>query len=169
MAADTAPMNLSITRVTSLYIHPMSTLKTALYLDDQRTPTTTIPGYNPWSVVRNYEEFTRFITDNAIPDLISFDHDLAEEHIDDYFKQKLSIGWQQPDYESYKEKTGLDCARWLVEFSQNSGKRINAVSVHSHNPVGASNIQSFINGFKRHMGWPEDCYLGRHPFTVEKQ
>lgn len=161
-------MNPGLPRVTPLYIHPMSTLKTALYLDDQRTPTTTIPGYNPWIVVRNYEEFTGFITDNGIPDLISFDHDLAEEHIDDYFKQKLQIGWQQPDYESYKEKTGLDCARWLVEFSQNSGKRINAVSVHSHNPVGASNIQSLINGFKRHMGWPEDCYLGRHPFTVEK-
>jgi hypothetical protein len=144
----------------------MSTLKTALYLDDQRTPTVTIPGYEPWYVVRNYDQFVEWISSNGIPDLVSFDHDLAKEHIDDYFKQKLQIGWQQPDYESYKEKTGLDCARWLVEFSQNSGKRINAVSVHSHNPVGATNIQSLINGFKKHMGWPEDCYIGKHPFEV---
>ena len=37
---------------------------------------------------------------NGIPDLISFDHDLADEHIDDYFKQKLETGWQQPAYET---------------------------------------------------------------------
>ena len=58
---------------------------------------------------------------------------------------------------------------WLVELCQEKNLQLKAVSVHSHNPVGATNIQSLINGFKRHMGWPEDCYLGRHPFTVEKQ
>lgn len=143
-------------------------MKKALYLDDQRTPTTTINGYEPWAVVRNYDEFVAWITENGVPDLISFDHDLAEEHIEDYFKQKLSIGYQQPDYDSYKEKTGLDCARWLVEHCQENNLQIKSVSVHSHNPVGGANIQSLINGFKRHMGWNEDCYIGRHPFTVEK-
>lgn len=144
-------------------------LKRALYLDDIRTPTTTIQGYEPWYVVRNYDEFVEWITKNGVPDLISFDHDLAQEHMDDYFKQKLSMGWQQPDYESYKEKTGLDCAQWLAQHIQANNLQLKAVSVHSHNPVGAANIQSFINGFKRHMGWPEDSFLMRHPFTVEKQ
>lgn len=144
-------------------------LKRALYLDDIRTPTTTIQGYEPWYVVRNYDEFVEWITKNGIPDLISFDHDLAQEHMDDYFKQKLSMGWQQPDYESYKEKTGLDCAQWLAQYIQANDLQLHAVSVHSHNPVGASNIQSFINGFKRHMGWPEDCFMMKHPFTVEKE
>ena len=162
--AGTAPMIQSIKKETPISM----TLKTALYLDDQRTPTTTIPGYEPWKVVRNYEEFTKFISEFGIPDLISFDHDLAEEHIEDYFKQKLQTGWQQPDYASYKEYTGLDCARWLVELCQEKNLQLKAVSVHSHNPVGAANIQSLINGFKRHMGWTEDCYLGKHPFTVEK-
>ena len=73
-------------------------MKTALYLDDQRTPTETIPGYHPWNVVRNYEEFTKWIIENGIPDLVSFDHDLAEEHINDYFKQVLDKGYQHPDY-----------------------------------------------------------------------
>lgn len=141
-------------------------MKRALYLDDKRTPTTTIPGYLAWDVVRNYDEFVSYITEHGIPDLISFDHDLADEHMDDYFNQVAVQGYQHPTYDLYQEKTGLDCARWLVDHCQENNLKINSVSVHSHNPVGASNIQSFINGFKRHMGWEEDCYLGKHPFTI---
>jgi len=143
-------------------------LKRSLYLDDQRTPTKTIPGYHPWEVVRNYDEFVAWIEKNGVPDLISFDHDLAEEHIQDYFNQKLNIGWQQPSYETYKEKTGLDCARWLCEHIQKNNLKLNRCSVHSHNPVGAANIQSYINGFKKHMDWDQDCYIGQHDFTVFK-
>lgn len=143
-------------------------MKKALYLDDQRTPTKTIPGYHPWEVVRNYDEFVGWIEKNGVPDLISFDHDLAEEHIDDYFNQKLNIGWQQPSYDTYKEKTGLHCAQWLCEYVQKNNLKLNLCSVHSHNPIGAVNIQSYINGFKKHMDWDQDCYIGKHEFTVEK-
>ena len=142
-------------------------MKTALYLDDVRTPTETIPGYHPWNVVRNYNEFAEWITKNGIPDLISFDHDLAQEHIDDYFKQLLEEGFQHPNYGQYKEKTGLDCARFAVDYCQQNNISLKTCSVHSHNPVGATNIQSFINGFKKYMNEPEDCYLGKHPFTVK--
>jgi len=144
-------------------------MKKALYLDDVRTPTTTIPGYEPWYVVRNYEEFVKWITENGIPDLISLDHDLAEEHMSDFFKQVSLTGYQIPDYESYKEKTGLDCARWLAQHIQDNNLVLKAVSIHSHNPVGAANLHSFVNGFKKHMGWDQDCYLGRHPFKVENE
>lgn len=144
-------------------------MKTALYLDDVRTPTDTIPGYHPWHVVRNYEEFTKWITANGIPDLISFDHDLAEEHSNDYYRQLLSKGYQHPDYESYKEKTGVDCAKWLIDYSQETKQPLKAVCVHSHNPVGAANIQAGINGYKKHLGLPEDCYLGKHPFKIEEK
>jgi hypothetical protein len=143
-------------------------MKTALYLDDVRTPTDTIPGYDPWVVVRNHQEFVDYITQNPIPDLISFDHDLGKEHVDDYFNQLAQKGYQIPDYESYKEKTGLDSARFLVDHIQKNNLVLKRVSVHSHNPVGAANIHSFINGFKKHMGWDEDCYIGKHPFTTDK-
>jgi predicted 3-demethylubiquinone-9 3-methyltransferase (glyoxalase superfamily) len=93
-------------------------MKKALYLDDTRIPTVTIPGYHPWNVVRNYDEFVEYISKNGIPDLISFDHDLAQEHMDDYYKQLMVEGFQHPNYGQYKEKTGLDCARWLVEHCQ---------------------------------------------------
>jgi hypothetical protein len=142
-------------------------MKRALYLDDQRTPTNTLPGYEPWFVVRNYDQFVEWITLNGMPDFVSFDHDLAEEHIDDYFKQKLALGYQHPSYNEYTEKTGLDCARWLVDYCQKRNIPLCGCSVHSHNPVGASNIHSLLNGFKKHLGLPEDCYIGKHPFIVE--
>lgn len=147
----------------------MSKLKTALYLDDQRTATTTIPGYEEWKIVRNYDQFVDYIKKNGIPDLISFDHDLAEEHMKDYFDQMLNMGCQFPKYESFKEKTGLDCARWLIEeYCQPNNLLLKTCSVHSHNPVGATNIQSYINGFKKHTDQPQDCFIMKHPFKIEE-
>lgn len=141
----------------------------SLYLDDTRTPTDTIPGYHPWNIVRNYNEFTEWIVKNGIPDLISFDHDLAEEHIDDYFNQLTNQGFQQPDYASYKEKTGVDCANFVAEYCQKMNIKLKQCSVHSHNPVGAKNIQDFVNGFKKHMGWDEDCFIMKHPFEIKEK
>jgi len=138
----------------------------SLYLDDTRTPIDTIPGYHPWNIVRNYNEFTEWIIKNGIPDLISFDHDLAEEHINDYYKQLLENGFQHPNYNEYKEKTGLDCAKFIVDYCQKNNISLKKCCVHSHNPVGATNIQSLINGFKKHMDEPEDCYLSKHPFKI---
>ena len=142
-------------------------MKTALYLDDQRTPTETIPGYHPWNVVRNYDEFQKWIIENGIPDLISFDHDLADEHINDYYNQVATEGFQNPNYESYKEKTGMDCANFVVEYSQKMNTPLKQCCVHSHNPVGAKNIQDFLNGFKKHMGQEENCFMMKHPFIIE--
>lgn len=143
-------------------------MKKALYLDDKRTPTSTIPGYEPWHVVRSYDEFIKWITKNGIPDIISFNHDLGEEHMADYFKQFMEKGYQIPDYDNYTSPTGLDCAKWLAEYIQNNNLVLKLVSVHSTNPVGASNIQSYINGFKKHMGWNPDCFMAVHPHTVNE-
>lgn len=79
-------------------------MKKALYLDDVRTPTETLPGYKPWYVVRNYNEFVEWISKNGLPDFISFDHDLADEHMNDYFSQLAQHGYQHPKYAEYKEK-----------------------------------------------------------------
>lgn len=154
-------------------------LKTALYLDDMRTPKKTIPGYYPWIIVRSYAEFTNYILRNPMPDLISFDHDLGTEHYTDYQKQFMRMGWQSPDYNSYQEKTGFDCAKFLCSHYQDMIMHLKEeekhsvifpkCSVHSSNPVGALNIQSYINGFKKHMKLIPDCWIGQHEFTVEKK
>jgi hypothetical protein len=59
--------------------------------------------------------------------------------------------------------------KWLVDYCQNRKIPICECSIHSHNPVGANNIHSLINGYKKHMDSPQDCYIGKHPFTTEKQ
>lgn len=139
-----------------------------LYLDDVRTVTEQLPNAEPWVIVRNYDEFVAYIEEHGIPDLISFDHDLGKEHMEDYYAQMFAQGYQIPDYAKYKEKTGLDCARYLIRYSEQSGQPIKACVVHSHNPVGGENIMKEINGFKSHMGWPVDCYRQRFAFIIEK-
>ena len=142
-------------------------MKKALYLDDVRTPTETLPGYEPWNVVRNYDEFTKWIIENGIPDLISFDHDLGEEHMNDYYSQFAKYGYQMPDYASYKEKTGLDCAKFVTTYSQKMNIPLKQCVVHSANPIGARNIHSYINGYLKHMGQDETCYIGKFPFEMK--
>ena len=142
--------------------------KRALYLDDVRTPTTPLPGYENWEVVRNYDEFTDWITKNGVPDFISFDHDLADEHMNDYFQQVSLHGFQYPAYETYQEKTGMDCARWLADYVQLNKVPLGKLCVHSHNPVGTTNIQTFLNGLLKHMGQEPDCFVMKHPFTTNQ-
>jgi len=145
-------------------------MKTALYLDDMRTPTETLPGYKKWNVVRNYKEFKEWILKNGLPNFISFDHDLADEHIQDYFTQIKAIGYQMPSYDQYKEKTGLDCAKWLCEeYCFPTNLSLPQCAVHSANPVGAKNIHSYINGYLRHTEQPETCYIGQVPFEIVKE
>jgi hypothetical protein len=141
-------------------------LRRCLYLDDVRTPTDTLPGYHPWDVVRNYDEFVAYIEKNGVPDMISFDHDLADEHMQDYYQQVGEKGYQDPSYDTFKEMTGLNCADWLITYCQQNKVDLKKCCVHSHNPVGAVNIQNLINGYKKFLGQDQDCFLMKHPHTV---
>ena len=54
-----------------------------LFLDDERAvkDVTWIElPLGPWTVVKNYRQFVEYITNNGLPEVISFDHDLADEH-----------------------------------------------------------------------------------------
>lgn len=142
-------------------------MKRALYLDDCRIPMDIIPGYRPWSVVTNYKEFVKHITKHGLPDYISFDHDLADEHTTDFTIQTATEGCCVPNYDSYTEKTGLDCAKWLVEeYCQKKNLPLPLCSVHSQNPIGAKNIQSYLNGYSKHIGLPTLCFLGGPKFII---
>lgn len=103
-----------------------------LWLDDMRPrPDET------WDVVRNYSEFVDYIQKNGVPDFISFDHDLGLEHYEALEKDpRLHLL-----NEGFKEKTGLDCAKYLVR----NRLKVHGFSVHSQNPIGKTNIQSLLN------------------------
>lgn len=112
-----------------------------LFLDDIRIPST-VRTYMPnlgdeyfdteWDIVKNYNEFVVHIETNGLPELISFDHDLAD------------IG-----YGDHEEKTGLDCARFLVYYCIDNHLSLPNFVVHSQNPVGNQNIENLLNNFKK--------------------
>lgn len=80
-----------------------------------------------WSVVRNYNEFIKYIKKSGIPNIISFDHDLGSG------------------------KTGMDCAHYIVDLCLNSKKDLPEILVHSQNPVGKKNILSLFDSYKKYI------------------
>ena len=76
------------------------------------------------------------------------------------------------DYSNIKERTGLDCVKWLInhfydlnptrlEMSSDLKKKIPInfpmVTVHSANPIGSSNMMGYINNFLKNERQPESC------------
>jgi hypothetical protein len=105
-----------------------------------------------WDIVRTYDEFVSYIEKNGLPDLISFDHDLADEHIQYYFNEGGHRN--PPKYETepeFKEKTGMSCAKWLVEYCIDNKKTLPEFLVHSANPYGRANIKGLLESFKKHQ------------------
>ena len=135
-----------------------------LFLDDIRIPKDAIglvPSNlnqlyweNDWSIVRNYTEFCDYIQKYGLPDFVSFDHDLADDHYNDLFSDE---NWSKSDsdvvlkYDEYKEKTGYECAKWLVDWCLENEKQFPDFIVHSANPVGKKNIESYLNNAKKHL------------------
>lgn len=111
-------------------------MKTLLWLDDYRNPFLDeegkVPkGYDEIYWIQYYEEFVECIEMMGLPDAISFNHDLGGE------------------------KTGYDCAKWLVDYCTEKDLPLPRCYVHSDNPVGADNIKSHINNFIKHRAAEE--------------
>ena len=115
----------------------MPRFETILYLDDMRVPL--LFGIH---LVKNYEQFVDFIQNHEMPDLISFDHDLAFTH---YPLNENNPGTAIP-YNIYKEKTGLHCARYIIE----NKLPIKGWMVHSFNVIGKANIESELRSYSPH-------------------
>jgi hypothetical protein len=135
-----------------------------LFLDDIRIPEDAIglvPSNlnqlyfeNDWVIVRNFLEFCNYIQKFGLPDFISFDHDLADDHYNDLFSDKnLSIPNSDIvlKYDEYSEKTGYECAKWLVDWCFDNSQKIPKFVVHSANPVGKKNIESYLNNADKHL------------------
>lgn len=113
-----------------------------IFLDDVRMPrdvTWVNMPLGPWSIARNYDQFIGVIKSIGLPDFISFDHDLADEHYGGGAK-----------YDQYVEKTGYECAKWLVDYCIEHKLTMPGYQVHSLNPIGKENIIKYIENFKAH-------------------
>lgn len=116
-----------------------------IFLDDERFPAqvkwTKIADV-PWTIVRDYGNFKSLIElKGYLPEIISFDHDLSLEHYADMIKK-------EDNYKKYQEKTGYDCAKWLINYCLEKKLKVPEYTVHSLNPIGAENISSILENFK---------------------
>lgn len=127
-----------------------------LYLDDIRIPQRIPHGFDEWIIVRNYDQFVDYINNNGIPDLISFDHDLADEH----YNPSMYLGIEKYNEISrnFTEKTGFDCAKWLVEYCMDNNIKMCQFTVHSANPAGAENILGLLNNFRKNCGQEQNGF-----------
>jgi len=93
--------------------------------------------------VKSYSEFTDWINTNGLPDMIAFDHDLADVKVIEGSELVLAT-----DFE--KMKSGFDCAKWLVEYCINNNVELPQWTVQSANPVGRDNINGLLNNYRKH-------------------
>jgi hypothetical protein len=149
-------------------------MKAHVYLDDVRTP-----NESGWTVVRNYDEFVDVVSKLGLENIeaISLDHDLGDTAMSEYFNN-VSPNYIL-DYNNIKEKTGLDCAKWLIDHyldnyvteesrseKRDSGIVFPKVFTHSANPIGSANIMGYINNFLMNEGQPQTCVRINIPHTV---
>jgi hypothetical protein len=138
--------------------------KLYLYLDDVRTPKA-----DNWEVVRNYDEFVAHIKLKGLGayEVISLDHDLGEGAMVEYYTNTKPN--YELDYNRIPEKTGMDCARFLVAESMNLKIPLPTVYVHSANPIGSANMMGYINNYFRNHKLPELCVKVNiaHTYTEE--
>ena len=126
-----------------------------LFLDDVRTPCkatfedgTSLCEFTgidqvDWKIVRSYDDFVSMVTHVGIPETVSFDHDLCEEHMKQYlFHMKDDVF----DYEASSVKTGYHCALFLKEQCDTLGVHYPTVYSHSFNHIGRNNIYSIFYG-----------------------
>jgi hypothetical protein len=135
--------------------------KSRIYLDDIRTPTE-----EGWIVCRNYDEFIKTVGDIGLGniDTISLDHDLGDTAIREYFKNTSKN--YIIDYNNIHEKTGYDCAKWIVNKSMEDEIALPTITVHSANPVGAANIMGYINNYLKNVRLPQTCVRVKIPHNT---
>ena len=108
-----------------------------LFIDDERSPhevfwadSGTLARYHEqdWEIARSMVQVAAAINRHGkMPSFISFDHDLGEF-----------------------SKTGYDIAKWLCELDMQQQYRFSKdfnYYVHSQNPIGKQNIESYINNY----------------------
>jgi len=146
-----------------------------VYLDDLRTP------IDPtWVVVRDYSSFVKRVEEIGLENIteISLDHDLGDSAMHEYFTN-VSPNYSL-NYANIKEKTGYDCAKWLVEHyyqlnpnldesrfeRKNKDFKFPKVYTHSANPIGSANIMGYINNFLMNEARPQTCVRTQIPHII---
>jgi len=141
-------------------------MKQYIYLDDVRTPTQGVGEDNrPWVIVRSYDEFVEKVNEIGLENIqaISLDHDLGDSAMSEW-KNNVYHNYKL-DYDNITEKTGYDCAKWLVEQWMDN-KPVVTVMTHSANAIGSANIMGYINNYRHISRLPQNCVRVQIEHTV---
>ena len=109
-----------------------------LFLDDERVPSdvdwVALPTPpKPWVIVRSMPDFVQTIQARGLPELISFDHDLGQTPAGKVLE------------------TGMDCAKWLVDFCLDNDLTVPPFIAHSKNGPGRDNIVGLLRALSDHQ------------------
>lgn len=98
----------------------------SLFIDDLRE-LSYLGNVNPeeWKIARTSFEAIKIVSEIGIPDFIAFDHDLGGDD------------------------TSMVFVKW---WSNNIEKQFPPFIIHSSNPVGKLNLESFMNSYNRSLG-----------------
>lgn len=131
-------------------------MKKLLWLDDFRNPYKEYahwvymwsPLSKPYEViwVKSYNEFVDWINKNGLPDAIMFDHDLGDEHYELLDHNELIN-----KYDTYQEKTGYHCAKWLIEYCMDNNVKLPKYFAHTANTVGRENINKLLENYLKYQ------------------
>lgn len=133
-------------------------MKVLLWLDDTRDPSEIKDGILHWLVfspigdpnkvvwVKSYDEFVNYIEIAGLPDGICFDHDLGIPTQLKFRSKGLSKRASRKKA-SETEKTGMDCAKWLVDYCIDNKKMLPKYNIQSANPSGKANIDGLLKNF----------------------
>ena len=100
-----------------------------------------------WTIVRSYDEFVNYINVHGIPARVSFDHDLGTTAYQEYSRAINSNG--VINYDNIKERTGMECAKFLAEQCVEKGVPIPDYFIHTLNPIGKENIRSILESARK--------------------
>lgn len=105
-----------------------------------------------WVIVRNYQEFIDEIQSrfNAgeFPEVVSFDHDLAEEHYDG--SMYSGVETYNKTAQRFTEPTGKECADWLVQFCIDNSVNMPNCLFHTMNPAGKERLKLAIADYEKY-------------------
>jgi hypothetical protein len=102
--------------------------------------------HEEWDIVRSHGQFVKWIEENGLPDLVSFDHDLGDET---NLKEVLPIE-EWFDIDNDREYNGMDSAKFLVNYCIDNNLKLPEFAVHSANPSGYENIKGLLDSFKKY-------------------
>ena len=138
-------------------------MKRLLWLDDIRDPNGPMEDGQLWFTafspikeapysihwVKSYREFVDWIKFNGLPDAICFDHDLGMEVA--IKAREKGMSKRESRKLKQKEMTGMDCAKWLVDYCIDNQLALPLYNIQSANPVGKDNIDGLLQNFIKHQ------------------